>query len=216
VSRAPGLEAKEVRVEDSTKVLVDLLSNELVRVKAKGVATDDWFYRLLSVGIVPFLAFLGYCAVNQPYRILIAALPSLSITGALIVGILSNHYQYARYYGDYLERRINDLLGGEVLLDSRFVATFYRGWFSLVSLGYAVSLALLLLLNVAAYPVIDATVQVFYTGHHKILGWSAWLLKYFWQLTLLYGCMVIGIYVVSYIRSERHARQLLKQFTGRE
>jgi len=200
----------EVLVEDHAKVLIDVLQKELVRVKEKARATDEWFYRLLSVGIVPFLAFLGYCAVNPTYRILMAALPFISILGVLLIGILSNHYLYASYYGGYLEHRINILLRGEELLDSRFGGIFYHGFGSLVFFSYALSLVLLFLVNLAAYPIIDATIKTFYRDHYKTLGRSAYVLEYFWQLTFLFLFVVLAICVVSYVRSVRQARRVTR------
>ena len=146
-------------MEDGTRELVDLLYKELVRVKAKSRATDEWVYRFVSIGVVPFFFFLGYCAVNSSYRILLTALPYLSTLGFLLVMNLWNHYSYSSHYGRYLEERINRLLRGEELLDSRFSKIYYEDWRSLVPFTFILSIVLLIALNVAAYPVITTATQ---------------------------------------------------------
>src|SRR3954452_21979822 len=56
-------------LDDLAKATVDVLYKEFQRIQAKSVATDDWFFRFLSIAVIPFLGFLGYSAISQQYRI---------------------------------------------------------------------------------------------------------------------------------------------------
>jgi hypothetical protein len=77
-------------IDDRQKIAVDTLYKEFLRIQAKSVATDDWFFRFLSIAVIPFFGFLGYCAVTPGYRILVAALPVLSIVGLMVVSVLTS------------------------------------------------------------------------------------------------------------------------------
>jgi hypothetical protein len=143
-------------VTDETKAAIDILYKEFQRVSSKSQATDDWFFRFLSIAVVPFLAFLAYCLVTPNYRIFVMMLPFLSLVGVAVVAVLTTHYQYAEAYGEYLTTRINHKLDAKEIRDIEFSRACYKGWHSPVTVSYVIGLGLLVLLNIFAVPVINS------------------------------------------------------------
>ncbi|MEO8034578.1 MAG: hypothetical protein ABI837_09100, partial [Acidobacteriota bacterium] len=117
-------------MDEGVRTTIDTLSKELLRVHGKSVATDDWFFRFLSIAVVPFLAFIAYALGKPEYRIFIASLPILSLIGTAVVLVLSSHYVFTNAYRDYLEKRLNTLLGETELQDAAFGRAVYGGWAS--------------------------------------------------------------------------------------
>ncbi len=126
-SEVSGAEKAPVSILDERdRLAVETLYKEFQRIQAKSSATDDWFFRFLSIAVVPFLVFLA-ASLNPQYRIFIAALPVLSMIGALVVVVLTSHYLYVGSYGEYLQRQINERLGSEVIRDTRYARAAYAG-----------------------------------------------------------------------------------------
>jgi len=103
-------------------ITVEILQRELERTQAKA-ATDSAFMSYLSIGVTPFLLFTAYAVAEPRYQIFLAALPILSVLGVSVVVVLSTHYSYAGAYAEYLEARINTLLGHCEIRDSHRLAS---------------------------------------------------------------------------------------------
>ncbi len=197
---------------DETKVVIDTLYKEFLRISAKSVATDDWFFRFLSIAVVPFLVFLAYCLANPGYRLFVAMLPYLSLIGVAVVAVLSTHYQYVGAYGNYLTRRINGLFGAGKVRDVEFGRACYKDWRSPVMVCYIIGLGALLFLNVLAVPVINAEIAEFLTAGRgrQQLGWAEGILERYWLIT---ACTVTGGIVAllfSAVGVHARTRRLLK------
>jgi hypothetical protein len=204
---APPPAAAPGNIDDRTKIAVDTLYKEFQRIQVKSVATDDWFFRFLSIAVVPFVAFLGYAAITPQYRILVAALPALSLVGLLVVCVLSSHYAYATVYGDYLQREINRLLGSEVLHDTTFGRAAYNARFTPVNVSYGIGIALLVAVNVLAAPFITQVVAVFYERRRETLGWAGVVLQHYWMLNIvLLGTTILA--GTSLVLTQRRLRAL--------
>ena len=170
---------------------LDVLFRELNRVREKALKTDEWFFALLSVAIVPFLVLMGYCAVNPSYRILIASIPLISIVGILAVAILLNHYLYVGYYATYLEARVNDLLGKREIRDLQFAKVFYNSPSSIVTVSFATAFLSILLSNGLVVPLINHVRDGFLLAHPKLPGSYKWLLERYWPLVISSWCLVL-------------------------
>lgn len=167
-------------ISEREKVIVDVLLKEFQRLQAKSVATDDWFFRFLSIAVIPFFAFLGYCAVTPAYRILVAALPVLSIVGLMVVSVLTSHYLFVGVYASFLERQINIHLG-EVMHDSKFGTAAYTR-FTPVTVSYGLGLAMLVVINVIAVPFINREVTRFAEVHPNSLPGQQTATYYWWSV----------------------------------
>lgn len=171
-------------MDEGIKATLDVLYKEFSRVQAKSVATDDWFFRFLSIAIVPFLAFLAYASANPAYRVFIAALPFLSIIGVAVVLLLSAHYIYATSYAEYLERRMNTLLRGYEVRESAFNIAAYRKWFSPVGFGYILGLTGVAALNALAVPIIKIQLKVFIATHPHLPDETRTILNLYWPVVI--------------------------------
>lgn len=167
-------------MDEGTKVTIDTLSKELLRVYARSVGTDDWFFRFLSIAVVPFLGFLAYALANAQYRIFIAALPILSLIGSAVVLVLSSHYIFTGAYGNYLERRINVLLRGHELRDEIFGTAVYKGLSSPILLAHVVGFGALIAINIVSVPIINDTIQRFCAIHPKLPYDRSAVLQVYW------------------------------------
>jgi hypothetical protein len=206
---APTNQNDPFKLDERVKVAIDTLYKEFQRVQGKSVATDDWFFRFLSIAVIPFIGFLGYCAVTPAYRILVAGLPVLSIVGLLVVAVLSSHYLFAGVYGSYLQREINRLLGIEVMHDSVFGAAAYNR-FTPVTVSYAIGLALLVFVNVLAVPFITREISIFHARHRLALGVSGRLLDYYWPFVSVFLVVTLLAALGSFSATHRRLRDLAK------
>lgn len=82
---------------DPSKAVIDTLYKEFQRINSKSAATDDWFFRFLSIAVVPFLAFLAYCLATPGHRIFVATLPFLSLIGLAVVAVLTTHLRVSYF-----------------------------------------------------------------------------------------------------------------------
>lgn len=197
---------------DETKAVIDTLYKEFQRINAKSVATDDWFFRFLSIAVVPFLAFLSYCLANPGYRIFVATLPFLSLIGLAVVAVLTTHYLYVGAYGEYLTRRINENLGTKGIREAEFNRACYQVWYSPVVVSYAIGLGMLLIVNVLAVPIINSATRVFVTERHvQQLGWTTLLLKYYWPITTACAVLTVTTLVASCLKVRGLTQTLLKE-----
>jgi hypothetical protein len=203
----PARRPSAVAIDDLTKVAVETLYKEFQRVQAKSVATDDWFFRFLSIAVIPFLGFLGYSAITPQYRILVAALPMLSLVGILVVFVLSSHYAYANIYGDYLQREINRLLGSDVMRDNIFGAAAYNK-FTPVMVSYGIGFSLLFAVNILAAPFITKVVDVFYKTNSDSLGKAGIVLQHYWPITLTLLAVTAIIASTALFATQRRLRLL--------
>lgn len=168
-------------ISDREKLIVDVLFKEFQRIQAKSVATDDWFFRFLSIAVIPFFAFLGYCAVTPAYRILVSALPVLSIVGLMVVSVLTSHYLFVGVYAEFLERQINLYVGEDVMHDSRFGTAAYTR-FTPVTVSYGLGIAMLVVINVIAVPFINREVIRFAKVHPNLLPDKQTATYYWWSV----------------------------------
>src|SRR5258708_7199939 len=116
--------------------VLQALQTEFGRVQGKAAATDSAFFTFLSYGVTPFFAFLAVALADKKYNIFFAGLPVLSVTGVAVVFMLGAHYRYASGYCNYLQRRMNVLLGRPVIQDQQYSAATY-GPSSAVAVSYA-------------------------------------------------------------------------------
>lgn len=199
---------------DESKAVIDTLYKEFQRINAKSVATDDWFFRFLSIAVVPFLAFLAYCLATPGYRIFVATLPFLSLIGLAVVAVLTTHYKYVGAYGEYLTRRINKELGAEEIREAEFNRACYQVWYSPVVISYAMGVAMLLLLNILAVPIINSARRAFVTEKHvQQLGWTVILLEYYWLITIACIILSFAAFLISYFRIRNITQKLLRRFS---
>ena len=195
-------------MDDHIKVTIDLLYKEFQRIQAKSLATDDWFFRFLSIAVVPFFAFVAYGLANAEYQIFLAALPLLSVIGATVVLMLSTHYFYIAAYGSYLQSRINALLGSAELRDNSFSAVAYRGW-SPVAVSHTVGFLALIGLNLAALPIISVAIQRFTNTHPRLPRASRYMLANYWPMVITFLVVFLGVTGLSLFRMRKKQRQLI-------
>jgi hypothetical protein len=199
---------------DESKAVIDTLYKEFQRINSKSVATDDWFFRFLSIAVVPFLAFLAYCLANPGYRIFVATLPFLSLIGVAVVAVLSTHYLYVGAYGEYLTRRINKELGAEEIREAEFNQACYQGWHSPVTASYVMGLGVLVLLNILAVPIINSAKRAFVTARHvQQLGWAILIVKHYWLITIACTILTVAALLVSFFRVHALTQKLLRRFS---
>jgi hypothetical protein len=209
----PARHSSPEELDDFAKATVDILYKEFQRIQAKSVSTDDWFFRYLSIAVVPFLGFLGYAAISPQYRILVAALPVLSVIGLLVVLVLSSHYVYVSSYGNYLQREINRLLRSETMRDTCFSTAAYEK-FTPVRVSFAVGFVLLFFVNVTAAPFITRVVHDFSLTHGQSLGPARVVLQYYWTLSFLFIAITAIPAVASLLATQRRLRALLESTSG--
>jgi len=200
-------------VTDETKVMVDTLYKEFQRVSSKSVATDDWFFRFLSIAVVPFLVFLAYCLVTPGYRIFVATLPFLSLLGLAVVAVLTTHYQYAGAYGEHLINRINQELGAREIRHVEFDRACYKGWHSPVTISYILGFGVLIFLNVLAVPVINSAREAFLalsSARDQQLSWLHIIINHYWLVTINCVVIIVIAFLVSFIKVHVLTRRLLK------
>jgi hypothetical protein len=201
-------------IDDLTKMVVETLYKEFQRIQVKSVATDDWFFRFLSIAVIPFLGFLGYAAITPPFRILVAALPVLSLVGLLVVCVLSSHYVYAGTYGTYLQLEINRRLRSAVMRDTIFGAAAYDQ-FTPVRVSYSIGVGLLVVVNLLAAPFITHVVHDFYATHRQALGPADFVLQNYWTLTLALLAVTLVPALASLLATHRRLRALLRTETAK-
>jgi hypothetical protein len=193
--------------EDRTRLLVETVYKEFQRVQAKSAATDDWFFRFLSIAVVPFLVFLAYSLVTPSFRIFVAALPLLSLIGLLVVGVLTSHYLYANAYGAHLQRRLNLLLGPDTMTDLHYGPAAYGG-FTPVTVSFLFGLLLLLLLNVCTIPLIDREIHLFHGRNAMHLNGAEILLEWYWQITATATGVVVAAAASAFWATYRRLQKL--------
>jgi len=196
-------------MDDATKkTVIDLLYKELEHVRRKSLMVDDFFFKLLSIGVIPFLGILAYAILKHELRVVVCAVPFLSILGTLVVAVLSVHYSYCGSYGSFLERRINSLVGTDVLIESSFGRVFYGSAFTIVRVSYVLSFLLLLLLNFLAWPLIDHMREEFLQFHPSAPGLVAFSVRHFWPLTLGFVGVTSSLCLVTLYVSARRGEAL--------
>ncbi|HSP61893.1 MAG TPA: hypothetical protein VLQ90_02825 [Pyrinomonadaceae bacterium] len=193
-------------MDETTKVTIDTLYKEFQRVQAKSLATDDWFFRYVQIGITPFFLFIAFCLAKPEYTFFVIALPWVSAFGSMVIIILSTHYRWAACFSKYLQERINSLLRSEVLVDHRFGQTFYTHWDSPVALSYVVGFGALLLVNLLPIPLINSQLAQI----HVPKAYEQYdPVRSYWLFTLLFiGFVMVGV-AFSIWRSRVHAARLL-------
>lgn len=194
-------------MDESERAIVAVLYREFARVQAKSVATDDWFFRFLSIAVVPFLVFVAYALGSPEYRIFIAALPFLSMIGVAVVMVLATHYIYATTYAGYLERRINVYLAGVELRDSRMNKRAYRTWSSPVTLSYLVGFLALIAFNLAAAPAIDRAFVDFLATHPHLPASYETALLFYWPVVYIATYMFTVAAIATLVRTHALCRK---------
>jgi hypothetical protein len=165
----------------SPDVRVEVLQREFDRVQAKSSATDSAFMSYLSVGVTPFLVFTAYAVAERKYQIFLGALPVLTVLGLSVVVVLSTHYSFAAAYSEYLEERINTLLGTREMRDSDFARQAYKVRSSPVILSWIIALVTLVALNLVAVPAINKFRARFPSEHiHAPCSLKAAVHFYWW------------------------------------
>ena len=190
-------------MDEGTKLVVDVLYKEFARVRGKSVATDDWFFRFLSIAVVPFLASVAYALANPAYRIFLAALPFLSIIGVTVVLVLATHYIYATSYAEYLENRINKILGGWEVRELVFDERAYRKFSSPITLSYVLGIFILVVVNFTAIPIITLQFVRFRSTHPNLPRACHVLLDLYWPLVTVATTVfvVLGSIYLFYTRA---------------
>jgi hypothetical protein len=199
---------------ERTRIAVETLYKEFQRAQAKSAAADDWFFRFLSIAVIPFIGFLGFCAANPGYRIFVATLPILSVIGILVVAVLSSHYLYAGMYSTYLQSKINQLLEVDALPAISFDAAAYRR-FTPVTVSYVIGLALLTLINILAAPFITREIVRFRATHPHVAGVAAQVLNHYW---LLMGALILIVSAAaawSFVATSTRLHLLLTTYSAK-
>lgn len=178
--------------------VVTILYGEYERVQGKAAATDSAFMSYLSIGVTPFLAFTAYAVTERKFQVFLAALPILSVLGMMVVAVLSTHYVYTGAYLEYLERRINRYIGIDELRDLDFTEKAYKVKTSPVIISYAIALAVLLGMNVAAAPAIDLFLRRFVATHHLPCLYRDILAGY-WYIVVPFVLAAGGLLVYSFV-----------------
>jgi hypothetical protein len=202
------------------EVLIDILYKELEHVRKKNQMTDEWFFKIISIGVIPFLLFIAYALINESFKIILCALPFLSVLGLFVISIIVNHYLYCRYYGAYLQARINSLLEKDEILDFVYGEIFYTNKKSMVSISFAFSFVLLILINIIAFPLIENVLNSYLNSAANIPGIIEVFITHFWVIVFLFFIIVLGGSGFIHIKAVKTARsktiELLKKFTTSE
>lgn len=189
------------------------LHAQLERVRAMQHRHTDWFYRLIVVSVLA-LALMAMASMTETLRATALLIPFFVIW----VGVQSAHFLtyvvIARVYATGLEKAINTLLGGEVLIAHRLEASYL---FPLEGPQFA------------GVPLrADQTFIGFITIHFWLLGAAAIALAAYraWQLlpalerefppaayylpALLAWSLLHLVYLVWYFGSRYHERRVMR------
>src|SRR5205807_5189424 len=125
--------------------------------------------------------------------IFLAALPFLSIIGVTVVLVLATHYIYATAYAQYLERRLNALLGGWEIRELRFDQAAYRTLTSPVTLSYILGLFVLAVVNLLAIPVIKLQLGRFRSTHPRLPHACRAALDLYWPVVIAAAAIFVAL-----------------------
>jgi len=167
-------------MDERSKLLTDVLYKEFQRIQSKSATTDEWFFRFLSIAIVPFLAFLAYVLANPSYHVFLTALPLLSLIGCVVVSQLMLAYTHVGAYTRYLEVRLNDLFQNDEMCNERFARAFYAGWWSPVRTSVTLGFFLVAVCNLAAIPVITETTHKLAKDYLRYSSILAFAFCHYW------------------------------------
>lgn len=145
-------------VPDADRLEIQLLSEQLARMRGMLYGYSDLFFRRIRDWAIVAIALL-VIASTDAFREAVAFVPFLVPFAFLETGYLFFYTVFARRYAERLERRINDLLGREVLVAHRLEAAYFYppdapkvaalsfghplGFVSMSTLGYTVGAGLL-------------------------------------------------------------------------
>jgi len=198
-------------MNNDEKFLVELLYKELELARSKGLMADEWFFKLISIAIIPFFVIITYPIIKPEFRIMLCGIPVLSILGILLIFTLANHYSYSTFYGRYLQLRINDILKKDEFFNPKFKKIFYEDWSSNVRFSFFISILLLIVTNLSLYPIIDKTLDDFYVKHHLFFNSHIYynlLYHYYWKIIIIFFSFIFLTCLFIKRNSENKAKRL--------
>jgi hypothetical protein len=188
--------------------VIDVLKQELSEVRTKSRLVDDWIFRSLSIAYIPFLALVIYPYANKEYRVAFLAVPFLSLLGALLHSIFINHYMFCHHYGKYLQRRLNESLGGDYIQDSQFGDIFYLSKSSIASLTSVLAFIVILMINIALIPVINIVIATIRAQHPTMPRLVSFGLEYYWPLNIALFVCILSVLAYGALSSLRRLKSL--------
>jgi hypothetical protein len=194
-----------------------LLSDQLARMRGMLFGYSERFFERIRTYLVITLALLVIGGANIfPEAVL--AVPFLVPFAFLETGYLFFHTVFARRHAEYIERRINERLGRDVLVANRLEAAYFYppdapkvagfslgnplGMMSAMTIGYTVGAGLLWLVG------LQASVGLAQEGTFVLLGVDASLLVIAAQV--LWSIAIAGHLVYAFI-SRRDERRLIAE-----
>jgi len=169
---------------------------------------DDWIFRSLSIAYIPFLVLLLFPYANAQYRVAFLAMPFISILGIVLHSVFANHYLFCTHYGRYLERRLNELVKGDEILDSKFGEIFYGAKTSILFLSSSLVFALMVTINIALFPVINRILSTIIAQNPDAPLLVSLGMRRFWVLHIALFACVIGILGFGHLNSLRKVKRL--------
>ena len=193
------------------KKIADILHEEMNRVRDKSTHTDEWFYRMISVVIIPFFIIIGYSLIDIKYRIIALSLPFFSILGVLLTFMLLNHYAYVTNSCRLLEERLNFIVSGLDLRGEELSKIFYGGKLSIPKISFFVGFMFLVGVNIFAYPIIESVLQ-----QHLTQSFDSCLKKFFiekyWIMVVVSSILTAGTCAATMCYSNYKAKQLVSSY----
>jgi hypothetical protein len=187
----------------------EVLLNELSDVRAKSRSVDEWIFKSLSIAYIPFLGLLIVPYLNPQYRIAFLAAPFLSGVGLLVHSIFLNHYIFCGTYTRHLERRLNEILETEEIIESKYVDIFYHSKTSIPFLATSLAFAIVLLVNVILVPVINSIASGILYQQPDIPALVAFGFRHFWLLHIAFLGSIVATLGFGHLVSLRKLKRLV-------
>ena len=192
----------------------ELLKQELSEVRTKSRMVDDWIFRSLSIAYIPFLILLLFPYANAQYRVAFLAMPFISILGIVLHSVFANHYLFCIHYSRYLERRLNELVEGNEILDSKFGEIFYGAKTSILFLLSSLVFVLMVAINIALFPVINRILSTIIAQNPDTPFFVSFGMRRFWPLHFALLACVFGLVIFGHLNSLRKVKRLERAVDG--
>ena len=187
---------------------VDALLMELEQVREKSRMIDEWFFKLLSIIVIPFFVLLAFAYANSPYRMAFLAVPFIGIIGIFVNSIFINHYMYCERYGAYLQKRINQLLKKKEIRRQCFADVFYNTKSSFSILAYVLVMLMFVALMIFLVPIVNLQRSIVLTQQTNLPPMLLFSLRNYWLIAGVLFVVVVLLTAIGHLTTSHRAMSL--------
>ena len=204
-------EASNRLADPDNRILYDALTRQLERMRSMHYGYYAQFFSAIHIFTALILAQIAL-SLWAPMRALILALPFFVIYAGSFCAYLISYNLFARVYADALEKRINRMLGQDVLVAHRMEDIYIYSAASPKFVGIDLNAPATAISGITISYLIAGAVLVVIGAYRAVqllpgLTLAFPLLKVYWPLLIVWGLLHLA-YLLWYFLSASHQKRI--------